>query len=417
MPDAPFYRPRLVDDLLDELAGQLPALLVVGPRACGKTTTVSRRAATIVRLDVEAQATAFRADPDSALRGLAEPVLLDEWQAVPGVLGAVRRAVEANPSPNRFFLTGSVRAELDNQTWPGTGRVVRLTMHPMTMRERLGSLNGSTFLDRVAEGRQLAVPAGSPDLRGYLELALQSGFPGPALFLSGRPRRAWLESYIEDLLTHDVGLLESSATKRRDPHRLRRYFEAYALNSAGITDHRTIFEAAGVSKATGEAYERLLADLLITHTMPAWTSNRLKRLVHRPKRYLSDPALMATALRMDAQGIIRDGDLLGRVLDTFAAAQLRAEASVASCQPRLHHLRTEEGRHEIDVVAELAGQRVIGIEVKADAAPAPRAARHLEWMAQELGARFMGGVLLHTGPRIYELADKIVAAPISVLWG
>lgn len=83
---------RLVDPLLDELLRQLPALLVVGARTTGKTTTLQRRAATVIRFDREFEATSFEADPDVALRGLAEPVLLDEWQRVPGVLGAVRRA-------------------------------------------------------------------------------------------------------------------------------------------------------------------------------------------------------------------------------------------------------------------------------------------------------------------------------------
>src|SRR5438034_5945209 len=107
------YRPRLVDPLLDDLVEELPALLVVGPRAAGKTTTIARRARTVIALNAEAQAAAFVADPDAALRGLEEPVLLDEWQEVPTVFGAVRRAVDADPRPNRFFLTGSVRAELD----------------------------------------------------------------------------------------------------------------------------------------------------------------------------------------------------------------------------------------------------------------------------------------------------------------
>lgn len=413
----PGYRRRLVDSLLDDYLEQLPALSVTGPRAAGKTTTASRRAASVVRLDRAAEAVAFEADPDAALRGLAEPVLLDEWQAVPGVLGAVRRAVEADARPGRFMLTGSVRAELENQVWPGTGRIVRLALLPMTQREQLGALDGPTIFDRLAAGTELTVPADSPDLGGYVELALRSGFPLPALALSGRPRQAWLESYIEDLLSHDVAQLEQPETKRRDAQRLRRYLEAYALNSAGVPDHKTIYDAAGVSRATAGIYEDLLQDLLITERVPAWRSNRLKRLVARPKRYLIDPALLATALRVDAQGVIRDGNLLGRVLDTFVAAQLRPEVALSATRPRLHHLRTEEGRHEIDLLAELGGERLLGFEVKAAAAPSKADAKHLVWLRDELPDRFLAGVVLHTGPRLFELDDRIIAAPISVLWG
>ena len=391
--------------------------MVIGPRACGKTTLAARRATTIIQLDAEAQAAAFVADPDAALRGLDEPVLLDEWQAVPGVFGAARRAVDLDPRPNRFYLTGSVRAEAENEVWPGTGRFVRVSMYPMTVRERLGRAGSDTFLDKLAGGGSLSVPEPTPDLRGYVDLALESGYPAPALLLSGRARRVWLQSYLEDLLTHDVEDLEDARTRRRDTERLRRYFEAYALNSAGAADHRTIFEAAGITKATAAAYEQLLMRLLVVDQMPAWATNRLKRLVRAPKRYVVDAALITTALRFDTQGVLSDGDVLGRVLDTFVVAQLRPEVVAAEQEPRLFHLRTEGGRHEVDVLVELGGERVIGIEIKAAAAPTADHARHLGWLRDQLGDRFVAGVVMHTGPRVYELSDRIVAAPISTLWG
>jgi predicted AAA+ superfamily ATPase len=411
------FRPRLVDQLLDELLAQLPAVLVTGPRAIGKTTSLSRRAATIVRLDVGAQAAAFRADPDAALRGLAEPVLLDEWQDVPAVLAALKRAVEADARPARFLVTGSVRAELDSEVWPGTGRLVRASMHPMTVREQIGAADPRTLFDVLAAGDELVSPQDPPDLRGYVELALRSGYPDPALRLSGRARTTWLESYIEDLLTHDIEHLEEPVTRRRDPQRLRRYFEAYALNSAGVTDHATIYGAAQLNRLTAVAYERLLTDLLIVDQIPAWTSNRLKRLVRQPKRYVVDAGLLANALRVNEAGVMRDGDLLGRLLDTFVAMQLRPEVGLSAVRPRLHHLRTDGGRHEVDLVAELAGGGVIGIEIKATAAPTRADARHLAWLRDELGSSFVAGVVFHTGPRVFRLDDRVVAAPIAVLWG
>lgn len=411
------YRRRLVDLLLDDLLTELPAVMVVGARAVGKTTTIARRAATTVRLNVPAEAAAFAADPDAALRGLEEPVLLDEWQDVPGTLGAVRRAVDAASRPSRFLLTGSVRDEIEGEVWPATGRIVRVPIYPMTLREQLGDVGGPTFLDKVATGTELTLPRETPDLRGYVELAVAGGFPQPALVLTGSRRRAWLESYIDDLLTHDVEQVEQPRTRRRDSQRLRRYFEAYALGSAGTVDHKKIYDAARINKMTAVAYEQLLTRLYVVEQVPAWTSNRLKRLVYSPKRYLIDAALLASALRLDSNGVLRDGNLLGRVLDTFVAGQLRPEVALSECTPRLHHLRTEGGTHQIDLVAELGGDRLIAIEVKADSAPGAEAARHLAWLRDELGERFLAGVLFHTGPRIYRLGERIVAAPISTLWG
>lgn len=405
------YLPRAVDRLIGRLFAELPALLIVGPRAAGKTTTAMRHAATVVRLDRPAEAAAFQADADAALRGMSEPVLLDEWQTVPEVLGAVKRAVDQDPRPGRFLLTGSVRADLDAPTWPGTGRLVRVPLFGMTVAEQLRR-RSVPLLDRLAEGDRLATPPDPPDLRGYIELAVRGGFPEAALRLSDAARPRWIESYIDQMLTRDAERIAGP----RDPDRLRRYFEAYALNSAGVAHEKTLYDAAGINRRTALAYEQLLVNLSAVERVPPWTSNRLKRLARSPKRYLTDSALLAGALRMDAGAVLRDGDVLGRILDTFVAAQLRAEAAVAESRPRLFHLRQEEGRREVDIVAESAGGRIVAIEVKADAAPGPEAARHLRWLRDALGERFLAGVVLHTGPRVYGLDERILAAPICTLW-
>jgi uncharacterized protein len=407
------YLPRLVDARIDTLLAELPALFLTGPRATGKTTTAARRAATVVRLDREAEAVAFRADPDAALRGLPAPVLLDEWQVVPGVLGAVKRAVDADPRPGRFLVTGSVRGDLDGDLWPGTGRLTRVPMFGMTVREQHGLPGGVPFLDRVAAGADLLPALDTPDLRGYVELALRGGFPEPALRLGESARRAWLESYVEHLLTRDAEQVDGG----RDPVRLRRYLEAYTLNTAGIVDERTLFDAAGINRRTAQAYERLLGNLLVVEAVPAWTSNRLKRLVLMPKRHLVEPALAGAVLGLDTTLVLREGDLLGRLLDTFVVAQLRAELATSATRPRLYHVRQQQGRLEIDLLAELAGGRLVGIEVKADAAPSPDAARHLATLRDLYPETFVAGIVLHTGPRAYGLGDSLFAVPISSLWG
>jgi predicted AAA+ superfamily ATPase len=406
------YRRRLVDDLIERLLPELPALFIVGPRATGKTTTAARYVKTVVRLDREAEAVAFRADPDSALRGLSEPVLFDEWQLVPGILGAIKRAVDVQPTPGRFLVTGSVRGDLGGDLWPGTGRLTRVPMFGMSIREQLGTLGPSPFLDRVVSREELRPATDTPDLRGYVDLLLGSGFPEPALRLSPGARERWLESYVEHLITRDAEQVEGG----RDPARLRRFFEALALNTAGIVEERTIYEAAGIDRKTALAYERLLANLLVVESTPAWTTNRLKRLMLSPKRYVIDSALAAAVLRLDANAVLRNGDLLGRLLDTFVASQLRSELAVTAARPRIYHVRQQQGRIEVDLLAELGGGRIVAIEVKANSAPTPDDARHLATMRDRIGEPFVAGVVFHTGPRAYRLGERIVAAPISALW-
>lgn len=414
-PTAPHgYVARLTDARLAEFLTQLPAILLVGPRAAGKTTSAERLSKTIVRLDREAEAAAFRADPDAALRVQPEPVLLDEWQSVPSILGAVKRAVDQDARPGRFLLTGSVRADLEAQTWPGTGRLVRLRLFGLTVRERLGDVTTRPFIDRLAEADvdAFSTPARVPDLARYIELALESGFPEPLLRLTGVARQAWLDGYLDQLLTRDVAGLAHV----RDPMRLRRYFEALALSSAGVPQDRTLYGAAGIDHRTAAQYEGLLGNLFVLDVLPAWTSNRLTRLVKSRKRYVVDPALVATALRLDMTAILRDGDVLGRTLDTFVMAQLRAELDVSSTRPRLYHLREKEGRREVDILAEVA-RGVVGIEVKATAAPRVDDAKHLVFLRDKLGKRFLCGAVLHTGPRAFVLSDRVLALPICALWG
>lgn len=389
--------------------------MVNGPRGVGKTTTAARLATDVVRLDRPAAAAAFRADPDAALRIRAEPVLLDEWQEVPEVLGAVKRAVDADGHPGRFLLTGSVRAPLEAQMWPGTGRLIHVVMHGLTEAEIAGRVQGPGFLDRLAEAdpAAFALPSTPPDLVGYIDLAIRGGFPDIVLARRSRQwAQTWMDSYLAQLLTRDA----ATVAPGRDPERLRRYVEALALNTAGIPTDRTLIQAAGVSATTAAGYDRLLADLFVAEAVPAWTTNRVSRLTRTPKRYLVDPGLAASAAGLTTRSILDDGDLLGRFVDTFGTAQLRPEIALGGQRRRLHHVRTKEGRQEIDLVVEVGGS-VLGIEFKAASAPSADDARHLTWLRDQLGKRFLAGAVVHTGPDVFVLSERVLAVPLCAMWG
>jgi predicted AAA+ superfamily ATPase len=366
-------------------------------------------------LDLPDTASRYRADPDAALRRADRPLLIDEWQEVPEVLGAVKRAVDHDRTPGQFLLTGSIRATSDLSTWAGTGRVIRLALHPLTEREIRGTAAGDGFITRLTRHGLDAIPSKLPplDLDAYVELALRGAFPDTALAeRTPRQRRLWFDSYIDDLVTRDMASIGSE----RDPVRLRRYLTALALNLAGQPTDASLISDASINAKTAAAYDRALTNLAVLDLAPAWASNRLKRLTKSVKRYLVDTGLAAAAADLTQADIMELSDLRGRWIDAFAAMQLRPELAATSPRRTMHHLRVEGGRHEIDTVIDLGRGRVFAIEVKAGSAPTRDDARHLRWLREELGTSFTGGIVLHTGQSVTELDDRIAAIPISALW-
>ncbi len=408
------YRRRLLDDILDDLLADLPAVLVVGPRASGKTTTALRRSKTVLRLDRPATAAAVGNDPDAVLAACSPPVLIDEWQLAPGILGAVKRSVDTEAGAGRFLITGSSRADLQAEGWPATGRVVRAPMWPMTMRETTGNTQRRSIIDVLFDGDFAAVPNATDalDVRDYVELALRGGFPEVVDQRSERSRRVWLASYIDQVVLRDAPF----ATQDRDPQRLRAYLRAFAAHSASAVAHKTLYDSAGINRATAVSYDHLLESLFVTEQVPAWSTNQLSRLNRASKRYVVEPALLASLLRVDARAVVRDAGLVGGVIDTFVTAQLRPELGVAVADSSIFHLRQQDGRHELDLLLEGPAGMIVGIEVKAHAAPDLSMARHLVWLRDSLPHRFSVGVLFHTGPRPLLLADRIWALPISSIW-
>jgi uncharacterized protein len=408
------YVPRLIDALLRETLDEFAAVMIVGPRASGKTTSARQVSRSTLQLDRPNEAGPLRADPDEVLGAFDTPLLIDEWQLVPEVLPAVKRAVDADSSPGRFVLTGSLRADLLQPTWAATGRVIVLTQWGLCERELASRTGERSFIDLLFDTgiESLRSPAETCTLRDYLARALRGMPPEVALRSSTRARSIWWESYVHQLIGRDATLADTS----RDPALMRRYLQSIAASTAGVVDHKRIYDAAGVSRMTAVAYDSLFEALFATERVPAWHTNRLNRLTRTDKRYMVDPAMLGPLLGVDERSLLRDGDLLGRLIDTYVLAQLRPELTVASSGAKLYHLRHDAGTHEIDLIAESRDGRIAGIECKANSAPDRDDAAHLIWLRDQLGDRFTTGVVLHTGPRIFRIDERIYAVPIASIW-
>lgn len=407
------YIPRVVDRALDTLMDELPAIMLAGPRGCGKTTTALRRSASSLRLDRPEQADAFRAAPDVVLDAQVSPVLIDEWQVVPESLAAVKRAVDSGSGGGRFILTGSVRSRLLPEGWPATGRVVPLAMYGLTegeLERALARGSALTGLFGTADPETGALDD-APNLVGYIDMAVRGGFP-EAVALSDFARSLWYEGYVEQLVHHDVSELDSV----RSPAAMADLVRAVALNTAGLPSISALAEFAQLDQRTVKSYLDLLESLRIIERLPAWGVNRLGRLIKSPKYHVVDAGMAAHLAGDDRAGLLANGGRLGRILDTFVVSQLRPLLKLGTPAISALHLRDKNGDREVDLVLESTSGQIVGIEIKAANTATASDARHLAWLRDELGDSFVRGVVLHTGPMTFPLGPKLWAMPIAALW-
>jgi len=286
-------------------------------------------------------------------------------------------------------------------------------MYPLTMREMIGDPAGDLFLDRVTRNdvSQLT-PGPHVTIVDYISMSCRGGLPEAALRLQGRSHRAWAKGYVEELISRDI----ASAGGDPDPSKLAHHVHALAAVSGCVVEETTLFDATGVGRRTASRYEALLQAVFFCDQVRAWRSNHLARLVSMPKRFVLDSGLLVATLNASETTVLKDPQLLGRVLETFVAMQLRPELSVCDTHPSLHHLRDQGGRREIDFILDYGQGQLVGLEVKATASPDTTDVRHLVWLRDKLGDSFTCGVLLHTGKHSFKLSDRIYAAPISTIW-
>jgi uncharacterized protein len=415
------YVRRVIDDEIDELFAQLPALLIDGPKGVGKTATATRRCRSVRRLDVASEREIVQADPAIIGRDPA-PLLIDEWQRVPAVFDAVRRLVDHDPTGGRFLLTGSAPG---TQTHSGAGRITTLRMRPLCLGERLPSQHGVSFrglLDGEAaiEGRTEFA------LADYVDEIVAGGFPAMR-HLTGRPLARQVDGYIERIVDHD--LPEAGFNVRR-PATVLAWLRAYAAATATTTSWDKIRDAATSgnadkpAKTTTQPYIELLTALRILDPIPAWipSNNHLNALTGAPKHHLADPALAARLVKASATRLLtgaspstsipRDGTFLGGLFESLVALSVRTLAQ--PCDARVSHLRTRGGRHEIDFIVE-TDNGIVAIEAKMSAAITDAHVSHLRWVRHELGDDCTDVVVLNTGPEAYRRPDGVAVIPLALL--
>jgi len=414
-----------VDDELDALLPSLPALSLEGPKAVGKTETALRRARTIHRLDDPDQRTIAEADPGRLVRG-DRPVLIDEWQRFPESWDRVRRAVDDDPRPGQFLLTGSA-TPTQQPTHSGAGRIVTVRMRPMTLSER-GIGSPTVSLRQLLSGERLPVD-GETDvsLEIYASEIVASGFPG-LRHLTGRALRAQLDGYLARIAEREF---EDLGHRVRSPGVLSRWMTAYAAVTATTASYETIRDAATggegdkPAKTTTQPYRDTLERLWIIDPVPAWqpVRNPLTRLTSPSKHHLADPALAARLLGVNVEALLnaqpagppipRDGTLLGHLFESLVTLSVRVFAEAAEASVK--HLRTRGEQHEVDLIVERGDHRVLAVEVKLAHRVDDEDLKHVRWLADRIGGDLLDAVIITTGPAAYRRPDGIAVVPAALL--
>lgn len=419
------YRRRVVDDLLDELMPGLAAISLEGAKGVGKTATARRRAKAEVSFDVPAQRQPFEVDP-SLIRSAPSPFLIDEWQLVPSVWDAVRRAVDDDPAGGRYLLTGSATPPPGARLHSGAGRIVSMLMRPLAFSER-GIGEPTISLNAMLSGEQGRVlGTTSVQLADYVDELLRSGFPG-IRDLPDRARRAQLDSYIARIVDRD--LPESGASIRR-PSTVRAWLAAYGAATATDASYSAILDAATAGESdkparqTVDVYRDHLQRIFVLDPLPAWTPTfaPLHRLTRAPKHHLVDPALAARMAGVERASLLRGaqakispfaGSWLGALFESMVVQSVRTYAQAADA--RVSHLRTKNTEHEVDIIVEADDMSVVAIEVKLAGVVDDRDVRHLNWLEERLGERLVEKVVITTGSYAYRRADGVAVVPFATL--
>jgi predicted AAA+ superfamily ATPase len=413
------YRRRIVDALLADRLASAGAVLIEGPKACGKTRTAEQAAASAVYLDRdEASLQALQVDPALVMTGDV-PQLIDEWQ-LDGtrVWNHVRAEVDTRGALGQFILTGSAVPDDDVRRHSGAGRFARLAMRPMSLIES-GESTGAMSLKALLAGDRPTAPADPVPIQRTAELVVRGGWP-LNLQLAATDAAAANRDYLRTIADIDLPRL---AGQRRDPVRITRFIQALARNTA--MEHvvaRLAAEAnsddTSLSRLSAHEYQESLTRLMLLEVQPAWSPHLRSRarLRERPRTHLVDPSLAAAALDATPAKLVKDLNTLGLLFESLVVRDVRVYADAADAA--VYHYRDSDDL-EVDIVVEARDGTWSAFEVKLGAGQVDQAAASLLKFAakvdtDKVGAPAVLGVITANGYG-FTRPDGVVTIPIGAL--
>lgn len=421
------YKKRVVDEILDFYLESMGAVLIEGPKWCGKTRTGEEHAKSVVKLqdpdNVDKYRAAIKAKPSILLEG-PTPRLIDEWQDFPILWNAVRHLVDERGEDGQFILTGSaVPCEGKKDKIPprhtGTGRIVRMRMRPMSLWES-GESTGEISLSALFDGAGEVSGRSSIGVDEIAHLVCRGGWPQAVL--AKTPRAAYMKSssYVDEVVHEDVHRVDGV---ERNPDRVRNLLKSLARNISTMATNETLLQDlkandSSISEKTLSSYLNALRKIFLVEDVPAWSPSLKSRLAIRSsmKRQFVDPSVATAVLGATPRRLLNDFRSFGSFFESLCVRDVRVYAQTLDGEVR--HYRDQTGL-EADMIVALKDGRWGAVEVKLGAGDIDSAAEGLKKLRAKVDVGRMGHpsfLMILTGTDLgYTRDDGVVVCPLGCL--
>ena len=376
------YLQRMVDGLLTELLESSGAVLIEGPKWCGKTTTATQQAASVLRLQNpdtrEAYIATAKTKPSLLLKG-ETPRLIDEWQIIPQLWDAVRVMVDDRNEMGQFILTGSNSIDNQDIMHSGTGRIARLRMHPMSLFETQES-TGEISLKALFENPNMDIDAitSQTSIEELIFAACRGGWPAAHLAKTDSAKLNVARNYIDSLCSMDISTVDGV---QRNEELARAILRSYARNISTLAKKSNMLKDVvanfeTVAMNTFDSYLNAFQRLFVIQDIPAWCPAIRSASAIRSgmKREFCDPSIAVTALGLTPQMLEMDLKTFGFIFETMCIRDLKAYSQSLRGSLAYYHDRYDL---ETDAVLRIANGQFALIEFKLGSSEIEEGAMHL----------------------------------------
>ena len=420
------YRERIADRLLEEKLDAMGAVLIEGPKACGKTTTAEQQAKSILYMDDPETMNQNLQLAETNIKRLLQgdtPRLIDEWQIAPQLWDAVRFETDHRKDDGLFMLTGSaVPADDSKIHHTGAGRFAWLTMRPMSLWES-GESSGDVSLGELFSHPEKVDGSSSLKMEDVAFAICRGGWPKSLNKKSPKAALSQVKEYFEAITRSDISRVDGVA---RDEHRAKRLMRSYARHQGAMASIPTIVEdmktnePEGMSDETVVSYIKALKKIFVIEDMPAWNPNLRSKTAIRTSdtRYFVDPSVAIAALGLGPNDLLNDLETMGLFFETLCVRDLRVYADANDGE--VFHYRDKNGL-ECDAVVHLRNGSYGLIEIKLGGETRiEEGAANLTSLADMIDTTKMKRpsfmmVLTAVGQYAYMRTDGVMVVPIGCL--